>query len=63
MMSVSKCAICPQIKWFHFSTGLYGNVYDEEERFERQAVFTELLAKHAADFSWVCFKTVFCVLQ
>ena len=32
---------------------MYGNVYDEEERFERQAVFPKLLAKHATDFSWV----------
>ena len=32
---------------------MYGNIYDEEERFERQAVFPKLLAKHAEDFSWV----------
>ncbi len=32
---------------------MYGNVYDDEERFERQAVFPKLLAKYANDFSWV----------
>ena len=38
----------------HTCTGfMYGNVYDDEERFERQAVFPKLLAQHATDFSWV----------
>lgn len=32
---------------------MYGNIYDDEERFERQADFPKLLAKHAEDFSWV----------
>ena len=32
---------------------MYGNIYDDEERFERQAVFPKLLAQHAEDFSWV----------
>ncbi|XP_064386346.1 cytosolic carboxypeptidase 6-like isoform X2 [Halichondria panicea] len=36
----------------HTNGFMYGNVYDEEERFERQAVFPKLLAKHATDFSW-----------
>ena len=32
---------------------MYGNIYEDEERFERQAVFPKLLAQHAEDFSWV----------
>ena len=32
---------------------MYGNVYEDEERFESQAVFPKLLSKQAADFSWV----------
>ena len=32
---------------------MYGNVYEEEERFERQAVFPKLLSAHAEDFSLV----------
>lgn len=36
---------------------MYGNIYDDEERFERQADFPKLLAKHAEDFSWVSINT------
>ena len=32
---------------------MYGNIYDDEERFERQAVFPKLLSNNAEDFSWV----------
>ncbi|KAL5486390.1 hypothetical protein EMCRGX_G018860 [Ephydatia muelleri] len=31
---------------------MYGNVYEEEGRFERQAIFPKLLAQYAEDFSW-----------
>lgn len=31
---------------------MYGNVYDEEDRFEKQATFPKLLAQFAEDFSW-----------
>lgn len=31
---------------------MYGNIYDDEERFERQAVFPKLLSNNAEDFSW-----------
>ena len=37
---------------------MYGNIYDDEERFERQADFPKLLAKHAEDFSWVHLNVV-----
>ena len=30
---------------------MYGNIYDEEERFERQAVYPKLLCANAEDFS------------
>ena len=36
---------------------MYGNIYDDEERFEREGVFPKLLAQHAEDFSWVSSKT------
>ena len=42
-----------------FAAGfMYGNIYDDEERFERQAVFPKLLAQHAEDFSWVSSKSI-----
>ena len=37
---------------------MYGNIYDDEERFEREGVFPKLLAQHAEDFSWVSSKTI-----
>ena len=45
---------------------MYGNVYDDNDRFERQAVFPKLLCNNAEDFSLVslsrglhvtCFKS------
>ena len=32
---------------------MYCNVYDDEKRLEREAVFPRLLCKRASDFSWV----------
>lgn len=32
---------------------MYGNVYDEEKRFESHAIFPKLLCQKAHDFSWV----------
>jgi len=32
---------------------MYGNIYAEEDRFERHAVFPKLLCNNAEDFSWV----------
>ena len=32
---------------------MYGNVYDDNDRFERQAVFPKLLCNNAEDFSLV----------
>ena len=32
---------------------MYGNVYEDEERFERQAVFPRMLCERAKDFSLV----------
>ena len=34
---------------------MYGNIYEDEERFERQAVFPKLLSSNAEDFSWVSY--------
>ena len=31
---------------------MYGNIYDDEERFQRQAVFPRLMCTHAEDFSF-----------
>ena len=31
---------------------MYGNIYDDEERFQRQAVFPRLMCSHAEDFSF-----------
>ena len=42
---------------------MYGNVYDDEERFERQAVFPKLLARHAEDFSWVRLMYIILCIQ
>lgn len=38
---------------------MYGNVYEDEERFERQAVFPRMLCERAKDFSLVRVKQVF----
>ena len=39
---------------FLVATGfMYGNVYDEEKRFESHAVYPKLLCQRAHDFSWV----------
>ena len=39
---------------FNISKGfMYGNVYDEEKRFESHAIFPKLLCQKAHDFSWV----------
>lgn len=37
---------------------MYGNIFEEEERFQRQAIFPKLLCQNAEDFSFVsdiCF--------
>jgi len=31
---------------------MYGNIYDDEERFQRQAVFPRLMCSNADDFSF-----------
>lgn len=32
---------------------MYGNIFEDEERFQRQAVFPKLLCQNAEDFSYV----------
>lgn len=32
---------------------MYGNVFEDEERFQRQAIFPKLLCQNAEDFSYV----------
>ena len=54
--SVDGCVwcVCVCVDEFTSIVGfMYGNVYDEEDRFERQAIFPKLLAQYAEDFSWV----------
>ena len=34
---------------------MYGNVYDDNDRFEKQAVFPKLLCNNAEDFSLVMY--------
>lgn len=38
---------------------MYGNVYDDNDRFERQAVFPKLLCNNAEDFSLVSLTNLF----
>lgn len=47
---------------------MYGNIFEDEERFQRQAVFPKLLCQNAEDFSYVSqvflnyfFPRVFCL--
>lgn len=32
---------------------MYGNIFEDEERFQRQAIFPKLLCQNAEDFSYV----------
>ncbi|KAK2519790.1 hypothetical protein Q9233_011812 [Columba guinea] len=34
---------------------MYGNIFEDEERFQRQAVFPKLLCQNAEDFSYSTF--------
>ncbi|RMC08661.1 hypothetical protein DUI87_14909 [Hirundo rustica rustica] len=37
---------------------MYGNIFEDEERFQRQAVFPKLLCQNAEDFSYISAVTI-----